>query len=191
MKLLLNKEHLLLLLNTQVETNQAYLGENWFEKMPSVGIRNSIYREWAELLDETERDWHFYKSSPAFNRTDAIYELVDVVHFALCSLVVPAYNLGLEYEDLMLDYVVRDNYKEPFAYTAENMEFFFTEFMYHNTLETLNAFITVACEYFELDVDTYMKAHMRKNQRNRARAAGGVIQGEYDKSLEQPLTLEF
>ncbi len=176
------------LLDLQVATNVAYFGENWRDVWTEVSSVNSIYREWAEFLDEVTRDWKVYDPKPVFDKTKAVYELVDVVHFMLCNILLS--------DQLRLDNMLRvfgaDVQVESFPTELEAVTEQFSYFMVENkSVYRLTRFLAVACSYLEISFETYLKAHKRKNDRNRARAAGGVLQGKYDKSTEQPLTLEF
>lgn len=176
------------LLDLQVATNVAYFGENWREVWTEVSAMNSIYREWAEFLDEVTRDWKVYDPKPVFDKTKAVYELVDVVHFMLCNMLLED-KRTLEH---MLQVFSDGIQEESFSVSLETLTEQFSYFMIKNkSIYRLNHFLAAACSYLEISFETYMKAHKRKNDRNRARAAGGVLQGKYDKSTEQPLTLEF
>lgn len=176
------------LLDLQVATNVAYFGENWRNVWDEVSSINSIYREWAEFLDEVTRDWKVYDPKPVFDKTKAVYELVDVVHFMLCNLLL----VNQPRLDHMLQVFGADVPVESFPTDLGTVTEQFSYFMVENkSVYRLTHFLAVACSYLEISFETYLKAHKRKNDRNRARAAGGVLQGKYDKSSEQPLTLEF
>lgn len=179
--------HIKELLDLQVATNVAYFGEDWKKVWNQNAAVNSIYREWAEFLDEVTRDWKVYDPKPVFDKTKAVYELVDVVHFMLCAV--------LQEEDKSHDIpeMVRFVQTQPIQkpHDLRKVTELFTCFMSQPWRNELAAFLACACGYLGIDTETYLKAHKRKNDRNRARAAGGVLQGKYDKSSEQPLTLEF
>lgn len=180
--------HIKELLDLQVATNVAYFGENWRNVWDEVSSINSIYREWAEFLDEVTRDWKVYDPKPVFDKTKAVYELVDVVHFMLCNLLLVD-QPRLEH---MLQVFGADVQVESFPTELGDVTEQFSYFMVQNkSIYRITRFLAVACSYLEISFETYLKAHKRKNDRNRARAAGGVLQGKYDKSSEQPLTLEF
>lgn len=186
---MINREQMLGLLETQINTNHAYYGDKWPTVWRRNSIRNSIYREYAEFLDEVEGAWHCYKPNPTFNRVNAVYELVDIIHFMLCNVLV-------EHDIKTVEGVRRLVFALPTVNTSENtfpaMENAFTEYMYSSgDIWCLACFLEKACKYLEVDDDTYLKAHMRKNARNRVRASSGVLEGKYDKSAELPLTLEF
>lgn len=172
------------LLDLQRATNVAYFGEDWANHWKTVSSTNAIYREWAEFLDEVTMDWKNYGGKGVWNQVDAIYEAVDVVHFMLCSLLTE-WSRG-ELEGQMEDMV---EWKLPEKVVSlEYVTWAFSNFMFDKTVQRLVIFITAVCSYLAIDVDLYMKAHKRKNDRNRLRAVGGA---SYDKSKETPLTLEF
>lgn len=176
---MITREQFLILLKTQVETNAAY-GVQWNEN----SIRCAIYREWGEFLDEVESHWHCYKKDPAFNRTDAVYELVDIAHFMLCQMLNEKDADKLAADPNFPRGAVRIN-------TMRSVEITFTEFMYKPEPWNFAFFLERACALLDITTDVYMQAHMAKNARNRIRAAAGVTEGKYDKSAEAPLTLEF
>ncbi|ELD8523319.1 dUTP diphosphatase [Escherichia coli] len=181
---MITAEHIKNLLELQKATNVAYFGEEWKKRWTEVAIANSIYREWAEFLDETTIDWKIYGGGKHWRQVDAIYELVDVVHFMLCAV--------LQEEDKPHDIpeMVRFVQAQPIQtpHDLRKVTELFTYFMSHPLRNVLATFLACACGYLGLDAETYMLAHKRKNDRNRLRAAGGA---NYDKSAETPLTLEF
>lgn len=176
---MITRAQFLELLNLQVSTNTLY-GVKW----DSNSVRNAIYREWGEFLDEVESHWHCYKKEPKFDRTAAVYELVDISHFMLVHML----GTGNP-EQLAAD----PNFPRsgPHLDQMWQTEWMFTEFMHQPTPWNYIHFIHRACALLSIDTDTYMKAHHAKNARNRIRATSGVIEGKYDKSTEIPLTLEF
>lgn len=176
---MITREQFLTLLKVQVDTNVAY-GVKWNDN----SIRCAIFREWGEFLDEVETHWHCYKQNPHFDRTAAVYELVDVAHFMLVQMIshgTPEELAGTP------------NFPgvAPHLDQMWQTEYMFTEFMHRPTPWNFAHFLHRACCLLGIDTDTYMKAHMAKNARNRVRAAAGVTEGKYDKSAEAPLTLEF
>ncbi|AYP28414.1 nucleoside triphosphate pyrophosphohydrolase [Serratia phage vB_SmaA_3M] len=197
---MINHMQLRSLLETQIETNHAYYGDAWTTVWKRNSIRNSIYREFAEFLDEVEAAWHCYKPNPKFDQVAAVYELVDIIHFMLCNTLT-VHNIKSKDDLRRLVYQIpkSDPFEEAvFSSPEQNgvsfteVEGAFTEYMYYNgDLEETAKFLDKACRFLGIDIDTYLKAHMRKNSRNRLRAASGVLEGKYDKSKEVPLTLEF
>lgn len=183
---MITADHIKSLLQLQEATNVAYFGEEWEKYWTHVAVTNSIYREWAEFLDETTNDWKIYGNGIHFKRTDAVYELVDVCHFMLSS-ILSGYGSAWPVEmqiDLLLKNGVAINKSADLASVTER----FTTFMGQPDVIRFVRFLVCACGYLGLDAETYMLAHKRKNDRNRLRAAGGA---DYDKSKEIPLTLEF
>lgn len=188
---MINQQQLLGLLKTQIETNHAYYGDTWPEVWKRNSIRNSIYREYAEFLDEVEAAWHCYKPNPSFDQTAAVYELVDIIHFMLCNTLtvhgikdVQALNTLVFHLPLTPEVNVQA--------MMGSVEAAFTAYMYaEGDLWNTAYFLDKACRFLSIDTDTYLKAHMRKNERNRLRASSGVLEGKYDKSKEVPLTLVF
>ena len=176
--------HIQSLLELQKATNVAYFGEEWQKYWTEVAVVNSIYREWAEFLDETTLDWKIYGNEHGWHQVNAIYELVDVVHFMLCSV------LQEEEKPHDIPEMVRFVQTQPIQkpHDLRKLTELFTHFMSHPERNVLATFLACACGYLGLDAETYMLAHKRKNDRNRLRAAGGA---DYDKSAETPLTLEF
>lgn len=174
------------LLDLQVATNVAYFGEDWKKVWNQNAAVNSIYREWAEFLDETTADWKVYGNDIGFDRTKAVYELVDVVHFMLCYILMDPAQDEIEEELAQLGEVEVASLVD--AVEHHRLTYRLGRFMDDPCVKPLMLFLSAACSYMKLDIETYMLAHKRKNDRNRLRAAGGV---NYDKSSEQPLTLEF
>lgn len=174
--------HIKSLLELQKATNVAYFGEEWRNHWTEVAVVNSVYREWAEFLDEVSSSWKIYGNDQQWYQVNAIYELVDVVHFMLSRLLLSHQAIEIE---------MRDEYfgvKIPKVNNFNVVTTMFTTFMTAPTCQSLAYFIAYACPYLGIDFETYMLAHKRKNDRNRLRAAGGA---GYDKSTETPLTLEF
>lgn len=180
--------HIKSLLELQKATNVAYFGEEWKNVWSQNAVINSIYREWAEFLDETTRDWKVYGNDIGFNRTDAVYELVDVVHFMLCFILLDRTKGEIEEE---FEEIFKDDYAMSIVdgvVAHRGITYRLGQFMDDPCVRSLMYFLSASCSYMELDIETYMLAHKRKNDRNRLRAAGGA---DYDKSAETPLTLEF
>lgn len=177
--------HIKSLLELQKATNVAYFGEEWKNVWSQNAVINSIYREWAEFLDETTRDWKVYGNDIGFHHANAVYELVDVVHFMLCFVLLDRTKGEIEEEMENLG-----RWLAPGASSVghRSVTYRLGQFMNDPCVETLMVFLSSACSYMEIDIETYMLAHKRKNDRNRLRAAGGA---DYDKSAETPLTLEF
>lgn len=176
--------HIKSLLELQKATNVAYFGEEWKNVWSQNAVINSIYREWAEFLDETTRDWKVYGNDIGFHHANAVYELVDVVHFMLCFVLLDRTKGEIEEEFEILS---EQGFK-PYVAGHRDATYRLGQFMNDPCVETLMFFLSAACSYMEIDIETYMLAHKRKNDRNRLRAAGGA---DYDKSAETPLTLEF
>ncbi|AIX13047.1 putative dUTP diphosphatase [Erwinia phage phiEa2809] len=176
---MLNRKQFLDLLELQVQTNQLY-GVEWNDN----SIRCSIYREFAEFLDEVESHWHCYKQTPSYNRTDAVYELVDISHFMLCQML-----LHRSPQELSIDpnFPVRSLVLSH----MEHVEYMFTEFMHKPTPWNFSHFLYRACAMLGITTEQYLVAHYKKNARNQQRARGGVTEGKYDKAAETPLTLEL
>lgn len=173
------------LLALQVDTNHAYYGEQWREVWSLNASRNSVYREWAELLDEVEAAWHCYKPNPTFNIEAAVFELTDITHFMLSMLLISDSEVALGL-DLNYPYTTA-----PGGHSFDRVETLFTEFMRHPGIYNMVRFLEAACQWLQINDATYLNAHMLKNARNRLRAAGNVVDGEYDKSKEAPLVLEL
>lgn len=187
---MINRQQFMGLVETQILTNEAYYGSKWNLVWNDNSIRNSIYREYAEFLDEVETAWHCYKPNPNFNKTKAVYELVDIVHFMLCSLVNKYHIDVIEAEASFENYPQLQHIQNAMF---TDVEYYFTKFMHQRrpSPRSLIYFLSCACTFLDIDDETYIKAHMRKNERNRLRASSGVLEGKYDKSKELPLTLEF
>lgn len=176
--------HIKCLLDLQVATNVAYFGEEWKTHWTEVAVANSIYREWAEFLDEVSTSWKIYGKDQKWDQINAVYELVDVVHFMLC------YVLQEEDKPHDIPEMVRFVQTQPIQkpHDLSKLTELFTYFMSNPFRNVLATFLACACGYLGLDAVTYMQAHKRKNDLNRLRAAGGP---DYDKKKESPLTLEF
>lgn len=184
---MITAEHIKALLELQKATNVAYFGEEWKNVWSENAVINSIYREWAEFLDETTRDWKVYGNDIGFYHTNAVYEMVDVVHFMLCFVLLDRTKGEIEEEFEILG--VREFTPPVLGVVGHRtVTHRFGNFMTDPCVETLMFFLSAACSYMEIDIETYMLAHKRKNDRNRLRAAGGA---SYNKALEEPLTLEF
>lgn len=183
---MITADHIKSLLELQKATNVAYFGEEWQNHWTHVAVVNSIYREWAEFLDEVSKDWKIYGNDQKYSREEAVYELVDVVHFMLSSVLL---NFGPALPiELQLNILSVEVYEISQTSDLDYVTYRFTTFMSQPDIRQLRQFLSVACSYLGLDIETYMLAHKRKNDRNRLRAAGGA---DYDKTKETPLTLEF
>lgn len=184
---MITADHIKRLLQLQEATNVAYFGEEWKNVWSQNAVVNSIYREWAEFLDETTADWKVYGNDIGFYHTDAVYELVDVVHFMLCYILLDRTKGEIEEEVELLN----ENNITQFALGEvghRGVTYRLGQFMDDPCVKTLIYFLSASCSYLQIEFETYMLAHKRKNDRNRLRAAGGA---DYDKSTEIPLTLEF
>ncbi|CAL9995360.1 nucleoside triphosphate pyrophosphohydrolase [Vibrio phage K397] len=184
--------HIIEILRLQVETNEVY-DANWRSNNTLVQFKTAANVERSEMHDEVETLWKWYEPNPVWAPEKALFELVDTVHFAAsCILVNRA--VGIEDTLVMLEL---GNHVFTNVTPFNEAEDWWSSFMHH---VGVNALIQQPCESLAYYIgsmlstlgytpEQYMKAHYMKNERNRARASGGVMSGGYDKSTEKPLEL--
>ncbi|QZI90423.1 hypothetical protein MYOV003v1_p0099 [Vibrio phage 207E48.1] len=184
--------HLLEILRLQIETNELY-DPKWRDNNTQIQFRTAASNEITEMHDEIETLWKWYTPNPTWEPQKALFELVDAVHFAASCILI---NRRVGVEDGLLTYELNTT---PFTAddTFSEATDWWMSFNHHlgmNPLlvqpcESLCYFIGAMLATLGYTQEEYMRAHYLKNERNRARATGGVMVGTYDKSAETPLEL--
>jgi dimeric dUTPase (all-alpha-NTP-PPase superfamily) len=192
--LLINAEHLKRMLVMQEELNVKYNGENWREKVQMTKVKFAILDETSEFLREIESTWKWWKHDPVYNRQKALYELIDIIHFALVVVL-----LKFDLSDINIyieEHGAHATQFGPFS-GAEAYEEYFNDALVRflknaNHYSDLDDIITVFCNLVQAggeligvtDPNEIFTAYVMKNNRNHQRVDGGVMEGKYDKSKE-------
>lgn len=190
------------LLAAQYALNNTYdPSGGWKDKGFGVNFDAALYAEWAEFLGEVERVWKwYYKHTKEVVVDEAVFELVDVVHFGLARILNRAQGLSLEevqtisnmyfstlpprvaFEDMGASAALErcqealNALMRPTATTAEQ-------------LLALDALIMFGCTLFGISKATFLDAYSQKNSRNHNRVKLGVMEGVDVKAEEHPLQL--
>lgn len=189
------------LLTAQYNLNNIYdPSGGWKDRNFGVNFDSALYAEWAEFLGEVERIWKwYYKHTKDVNVDEAVFELVDVVHFGLARILNRAQGVELAQVHAMVGYGFAHATRVPFEdmganAALERCQEALNALMRPNetTLEMLFALdelIIFGCSLFGISKATFLDAYYQKNRRNHGRVKGGVMQGVDVKTAEQPLKL--
>lgn len=194
---LVRKEALQQMFFKQEELNMMYNGLVWRNKVTIGSAKLAFMDEVSEFLREIEADWKWWKPIGGnYHKQKALFELIDVIHFGLLLIL---YHHPL---DQILVHIAEHS-PIPMMYDIENSE------DKHNELATAISWFTNSLDYGVLDMKLtallnlmqvggeliglkdgdILQAYIMKNEVNRGRVEGGVMEGKYDKSQEKELTL--
>ncbi|AUR97875.1 dUTPase/dCTP pyrophosphatase [Vibrio phage 1.244.A._10N.261.54.C3] len=184
--------HLIEILRLQVETNELY-DPQWRSNNTLIQFKIAANNEYTEMADEIETVWKWYTPNPTWEPEKALFELVDIVHFSASCILLPR-SEGVEdtLKTIQLQdkvFVTNDLLNEAYDWWLNFNQSVETHMLLAHPCECLCYFVGAMLELLGFTQEQYMQAHYKKNARNRLRATGGVIQGNYDKSTETELTL--
>lgn len=192
---LINTENLKKMFILQDELNIKYGGVNWRDGITMGKAKFAVLDEVSEFLRELESEWKWWKVGGNYNRQKALYELIDVVHFAML-ITLHKYELS----DVLND-INYKTYIKPGAWLlmdGDDIEWF---------TDSLMDFLA-PCNHSDIDEDVsrianliqaggnllgmtdpqdMFNAYVMKNQRNHSRVDGGLLTGDYDKSKESDI----
>ncbi len=78
---------ILYILTAQYNLNMAFSGEEWkTDPVYPSGLNASADAELGEFLNEIKKEWKLHGKPVNGNRDDAMFELVDVVHFMAAAM---------------------------------------------------------------------------------------------------------
>lgn len=185
----------------QYELNVLYTGNDWRHNTKLGWWLTALSDEWVETTRELEYHWKWYNKNATNNHNKAVFEIADMVHFMTGSILkisdIDDINRALssiEKSKRTIDYFVllHMDKEDPFLSFQKLYAQFIASTVQGLTMlsiERMVLFIGGLTRFLSIiNVDIY-NAYKIKNQRNRERVAGGVMQGIYDKSKEQELTL--
>lgn len=194
-ELLASPISLIRMLHWQAELNIIYSGCGWKNTVLAGEIESAMLKEYSEFLDEVQDKWCWYKKAGEFDRDKAIFELVDFLHFALMLM---QYEHSL---DSLSSCVTNRNCfpdvdvlaEDPFKVMSRSIAFFILSFENKDPFEMtrqLRNMIEIGGTMLDMVPGEIEKAFHLKNQRNRERVNGGILQGQYKKEDEVPLKME-
>ena len=193
---LINRDQLQELIHKQEALNIKYGGVNWRDGFSFGQAKLAMLAEVGEFLDEVEQNWHWYKSKPNYHKQKALFELIDVVHFAL---MIALYHDSVddlikwstkEYlDDRSFTHVSSSDKSDDFATAigyllASEDDAVFLE----SILNIINS--GAALIGGDFDENAIYHSYIMKNQRNEERVSKGVLVGAYDKSKETDLVYD-
>ena len=196
---LVTKEELFVMFEMQEELNIKYNGTEWRKVVKLGQAKIAMLEELSEFNREIELNWKWWKnpSDRTYDEQKALFELVDMIHFALLLCLR---NLSVDSNKIYVEDV--------FKHDASRL-------MYGKVNDQENQFIK-SINLFLLDIDRQdayysicglvniinnggilldlkpgeiYRAYLLKNERNHERVDGGVMTGDYDKSKEKDLVL--
>lgn len=196
-KFMIKSDELAEMFRAQSELNDIYSGVFWRKTISMGDFKFAMLDEVSEFMRETEATWKWYKhpSKQSNNHQNAIFEFIDVIHFAL-SLVLYRHDVssicdlvksGNVYEPT--DYVEVDDMNNLFVKAMTNFLKMVDNDMRAQMVSALINFIQVGGMMLKLEPGDIRKAYEMKYKRNLARVAGGVLTGNYDKTTEEALSL--
>lgn len=206
---ILTNNQLFEIFQLQTELNPLY-DPTWYNTH-AVKYLSAAKAELVEMLEEIEDQWKWYQHNPTSRPEKALFELVDVMHF-LASYTLLTFRRDGKHIPL-------DEVKKSCSYADDVFVFhlsphndgeeFSMGLMAHlynlegelskaavTQLKSLGVHLTYMnqlcsgwLKLLGFTTAEYMEAHRKKNQLNRERATGGVMEGTYDKATERELTI--
>lgn len=195
--LLVSNDELLEMTFKQEVLNMKYNGLIWKDKVKVGAAKFALMDEVSEFLREIESDWKWWKKvGSSYHKQKALFELIDVVHFALV-LVLHRQRMHEVLKHIhtekpqaqMYDIMDGDDPQNEFA---KAVTWFLNAVDFNNLDMMLNGvcnIIQTGGEMLGLEPGEIFQAYLLKNARNHERVEGGVMEGKYDKSQEKELEL--
>jgi dimeric dUTPase (all-alpha-NTP-PPase superfamily) len=189
---LVNETILEKMLILQEGLNCKYSGEDWRNTVKMSKAKFALIDEVSEFLREIETTWKWWKPNGNYHKQKALYELIDVIHFAL--LIVLHKN---SLTDIIL--TMEEQGAEPSMFTFKDKEDAFNDafgnFLCHIEHGDIDDDLVRLCNLIQaggelLGVETSAElysAYVMKNHRNHERVDGGILEGKYDKSKESDI----
>lgn len=200
------------MLKLQHALNNAYNSSTWFDDNTFFSrFHAASMNELAEFLQESNRYWDWYsKKKDHFDREQALFELVDVIHFCLAGLLttgsletvqqdVASYLQEYDSDQDLLMEIPKANIDsvlsryESFWTTLRRVDIIGTskgksEYLGLSCLQMIYM-IGNGLALLDYRAEQFLDAYKLKNARNFQRVAGGVMQGVDVKASETPLSL--
>ncbi len=214
----LTKEQLQYILNAQYALNTAFSGEEWKTNpvYPS-GLNASSDAELGEFLNEIKAEWKLHGKPVNGNRDDAMFELVDVVHFMAAALNCALHRNGIDvgdYEEYikMIDELRKEEYI-PTNITVRDAPFYaqfsqyyrdfwsildilncdlsnnYLKINFMNAIRCMKGFVACGITKIGFNSEELLNAFKMKEARNYARIRGGILEGADVKKDEARLCL--
>lgn len=177
----------------QEELNEKYSGKSWRKTVPMGKIMSAFFTEYSEFLAEIETKWLWYKKEPNFDKSKAIYELIDVIHFGLTlclcrhsvneieALLSSDPNLGpyiYGHADDEMCKINRSVNRFIWAVDNDNLEYM---------IIGMSNIIKSGADLLDLEEYSIFDYYKIKNNRNHQRVDGGILDGKYNKNNESEL----
>ena len=191
----------------QLETNELY--QSTWRDVPAWQYHAAATKEMVEMMDEVEVNWKFYGSNKTQEFEKALFELVDTVHFLLTYVMLtdwPTQSRSVEtalfhqpktdhwddmfgdgFDDMVADHTM--TIADAFPAMLDCFHKMTATSTTSTKIELISRVIYFGSKALGYTITDYLDAHKLKNDRNRIRAAGGAIEGTYDKSQETELKL--
>lgn len=183
-------EQMILLQDT---LNIKYGGENWRDNIKLGKAKFAVLDEVSEFLREIESEWKWWKPNGNYHKQKALYELIDVVHFALLILLLK--NDVRDIISSIGEQGTGPTYFGPWDDVQDIFSDTITEFLGLAAYSDIDDELVRICNIIQIGgevlgmtspQDMY-NAYVMKNQRNHERVDGGVLVGKYDKSKESDI----
>lgn len=189
---MLSKEHLIDMFEKQENLNIKYNGDEWRKSVSLGKVKFAFLDEVGEFLKEIESDWKWWKKYPNYHKQKAIFELIDIIHFALMLCLYE--NSVDEIKDHIFNLRPQtyDSVGDKENQFSKTITSFFRRIDDHSMIfmifDLLNL-IQQGAELLEVNPGDIYQAYVMKNSRNHERINGGVLVGKYDKKNETDLHL--
>jgi dimeric dUTPase (all-alpha-NTP-PPase superfamily) len=177
----------------QDDLNIKYGGVNWRDNVTMGKAKFAVLDEVSEFLREIESDWKWWKPSATYHKQKALYELIDVVHFALLIMLkeYDVRDIVSTIDEQGAGTTLFGPWDDPYNIFAESI----ANLISGAEGADIDDFLVYICNIIQTggellgctDPQDLYNAYIMKNQRNHERVDGGVLVGKYDKSKESDI----
>lgn len=188
---LINRDQLEELIVMQETLNRKYGGDKWRDNFSFGQAKLAVLDEVSEFIREIESDWKWWKVNPNYHKQKALFELIDIVHFALMMALyhTDVSDLTMSSTDIkMLDIRSSGDKYDDFSVAIGLLMLESGEGDNLRRLQQVIHIINTGGALLGItDVNAIYHSYIMKNHRNHTRVDEGVLVGRYDKNNERDL----
>lgn len=197
---LINREQLEELIHMQETLNCKYGSTKWRDNFSFGQAKIAVIDEVGEFIREIESDWKWWKVNPNYHKQKALFELIDIVHFALMMALYHTDNstLAMTSTDLTNDdfvFTPSDDKYDDFSLAISDLLQMSKPEGDFGRLNAKRDSLRVILDVINsggallggLDSNAIYQSYIMKNHRNHTRVDEGVLVGRYDKNNERDL----
>lgn len=184
-------EELKFMLEAQEQLNIKYSGDEWRNNITMGQAKFALHEEVAEFINELRPAWKWWGKVEKLDRDKAIFEYIDVLHFAMLIALFNFYPDELE-TFLPVGGDMGMNHIDMYNQFSKAIQRFLIQVDQHNIQDVvvgLYNIINIGAKILDLKDGEVFEAYLKKNALNHKRVENGALDGSYDKSKEESLSL--